>query len=88
MFPTGTVSSGRNTQVLASVSQSFYADIVNHPAVHAQVESIHRICCSRRQQMRPPTRQGLSTEAKKLADQVVKKLAEDMKARELIAKNS
>jgi len=33
------------------------------------------------------TRQGLSTEAKKLADQVVKKLAKDMKSREQIAKN-
>ena len=33
------------------------------------------------------TRQGLSTEAKKLADQVVKKLAKDMKTREQIAKS-
>ena len=33
------------------------------------------------------TRQGLSTEAKKLADHVVKKLAKDMKAHEQIAKN-
>ena len=33
------------------------------------------------------TRQGLSTEAKKLADQVVKKLAKDMKARGQIAMN-
>jgi len=33
------------------------------------------------------TRQGLSTDAKKLADQVVKKLAKDMKARGQVAKN-
>lgn len=45
---------GNGTQVLPAASGTFFAAIVVHPAVHAQVESLHRICCIRTQQKRGP----------------------------------
>jgi hypothetical protein len=54
IFPAGNVTSAHNTQVPASASQNFYAEIVKHPAVHEQVESLYRICWSRSHQKRGP----------------------------------
>ena len=54
MFPTATITSARNPQVPTSASQSFYAEIVKHPAVHEQVESLYRIGWNRGQQKRGP----------------------------------
>ena len=54
MFPARLTVSGCSTHFLPTASQSFYAAIVSHPAIHPQVEGSYRICWSRSQQKRGP----------------------------------
>jgi len=54
MFPATATVAGSSTQLLPTASQSFYASLVSHPAIRAQVEIYYRICWSRSQQKRGP----------------------------------
>lgn len=54
LFPKSLAAPGDSTQVLPPASQSFYASVVAHPAIHAQVATFYRICWSRSQQKRGP----------------------------------
>ncbi|MBS1852233.1 MAG: hypothetical protein JST79_15095 [Acidobacteria bacterium] len=54
MFPASTVSWDHGPQFLPNISQAFYAGVVSHPVVHAQVESLCRIAWERSRQKRGP----------------------------------
>jgi hypothetical protein len=54
MFPASTVSWEHGPQLLPGISQVFYAAILSHPVVHAQVDSLYRVAWGRSQQKRGP----------------------------------
>lgn len=53
-FPKLFGTSSLSTNFIPAGSQSYYAAIVSHPSIHAQVETSYRICWSRSQQKRGP----------------------------------
>jgi len=60
LFPRGAMVSEKGPYLVPAVSQSYYAAVVTHPALYAQVESSYRICWSRSHQKRGPPAVPLS----------------------------